>query len=598
MDANPLTTREKLHAARQAMRYQPRLTLLIVGLSLMAALLGGIGLGFILPIVELAQSSTPPSEAGGLLGAYVTVYTRLGLPLTLETAVAGVALVITVRYSTSFVVGWLRTKLKNEYVRDLRHRAFEHTLDARTAYFDRNGSDEILNAITTQANYAGGFIKNALRFVETTLVVIVFVSVALFIAPWLTLGTAAGFLVFTVAARQLFEDGEEVGNEVAEANERVQEAVQAGTQGIRDVKLFRLESELLDEFSEAAENLAEAETRLGRNQTGLGKAFQLVSAVTVFLLLYVGLAVFEVPLSQLAVFLFAMFRLAPEVSTMNDLFYRTEGDLPHLARTEQFVESLAENAEPATDTADLPESISTVRVDEVSFGYESESVLEDVSFEFSRGEFVGFVGQSGAGKSTIAMLLARLYAPDGGTILADGVDIERVDVGEWRSRVSVVRQQPWIFNDTLRYNLTVGARDATDDEIERACEIAQVTEFLDDLPKGYGTDLGDDGVRLSGGQRQRVAIARALLKDADVLVLDEATSDLDTHLERRVHAAIEAMDRDYGVVAIAHRLSTIRGADRIYTVEDGSIVETGTHEELIAAGGPYATLYETQVERS
>jgi subfamily B ATP-binding cassette protein MsbA len=596
MDENSLSSREKLDASIRALSFQPHLALVIIGLSLVAALFGGIGLGFVLPIVELAQSTAPPSQADGLLGVFVRVYTTIGVPLTLETSVLGVTLVITIRYVTSFVVGWLRTKLQHEYVMDLRFRAFERTLDARTAYFDRNGSDEILNTITTQTEFAGGFIKNALRFVETALVVIVFVAIALIVAPWLTVITAVGFSIVTFSMRHLFADGGSVGNEVADANERVQETVQAGTQGIRDVKLFRLESELLSSFTDAVETQSRAKIRLRRNQEGLGSMFQLVSAVTIFVLLYVGLAIFTVPLSQLAVFLFAMFRLAPEVSAMNDQFYRAEGDLPHFVRTERFVDNLTTHAEPDSATADLPDTFSRVRFDEVSFGYGSEQVLENVTFEFSRGEFVGFVGSSGAGKSTIAMLLARLYQPDSGAIRIDGVDIEMTDIHEWRRHVSVVRQQPWIFNDTLRYNLTVGARGATDEEIERACEIAQVTEFLDELPRGYQTDLGDDGVRLSGGQRQRVAIARALLKDATLLVLDEATSDLDTHLERRVHEAIEAMDRDYSVVAIAHRLSTVRNADRIYTVDDGSIVEAGTHEELIAAGGEYATLYDSQAE--
>jgi len=160
-----------------------------------------------------------------------------------------------------------------------------------------------------------------------------------------------------------------------------------------------------------------------------------------------------------------------------------------------------------------------------------------------------------------------------------------------------VRQNPYIFNDTLSRNLTIGNRDASRAEIERACEIAQVTEFLDELPDGYETELGDNGVRLSGGQRQRLALARALLKDADVLVLDEATSDLDRGIESDVQRAIESMDRDYAMIAIAHRLSTVKNADRIYAVENGEITERGRHEELIARGGTYADLYATQRER-
>jgi subfamily B ATP-binding cassette protein MsbA len=205
-----------------------------------------------------------------------------------------------------------------------------------------------------------------------------------------------------------------------------------------------------------------------------------------------------------------------------------------------------------------------------------------------------FVGQSGAGKSTIVSLIARMYDPDQGEICADGVPIDQYNIKQWRERIAVVRQQPFIFTDTLENNITIGNRDATRRDVKRVCEIAKVDEFVDDLPNGYDSQLGDDGIRLSGGQRQRVALARALLKDADFLVLDEATSDLDSNLEKEVQAAIESMDREYGIIAIAHRLSTVKNADQIYTVQKGKIIESGTHPELLAEEGDYADLYTIQ----
>lgn len=171
-----------------------------------------------------------------------------------------------------------------------------------------------------------------------------------------------------------------------------------------------------------------------------------------------------------------------------------------------------------------------------------------------------------------------------------------MDIDGWRRHVAVVRQDPFIFNDTLRYNLTIGNRNVSEAELDRVADIACVDEFFGELPDGYETQLGDDGVRLSGGQRQRVALARALLKNADILVLDEATSDLDSNLEQQVQAAIENMERDYAIVGIAHRLSTVQNADRIYTVEQGEIIESGTHDELIDNGGQYAELHAIQSE--
>jgi subfamily B ATP-binding cassette protein MsbA len=288
-----------------------------------------------------------------------------------------------------------------------------------------------------------------------------------------------------------------------------------------------------------------------------------------------------------------MFRLSPLVSRLNSQVYSLEGNLSHLVRTQDFVDELDTRKE--SDGSRGIEEIETVEFDDVYFSYtDDERVLQGLSFEVEKGEFVGFVGQSGAGKSTVVSLLTRLYRPDGGEVRANGTPISEYDLDEWRSRIAVVRQKPFIFDDTLERNVTLGNRDATRDEVERVCEIAKVDEFLDDLPNGYESQLGDDGVRLSGGQRQRVALARALLEDADFLVLDEATSDLDSNLEREVQEAIEAMDRDYAIVTIAHRLSTVKNADRIYTLEDGKIIEEGSHRELLADDGEYAELYAIQ----
>nr|WP_246057862.1 ATP-binding cassette domain-containing protein [Halonotius terrestris] len=204
-------------------------------------------------------------------------------------------------------------------------------------------------------------------------------------------------------------------------------------------------------------------------------------------------------------------------------------------------------------------SVEEITFDNVTFSYtDDERVLDGVSVDVTRGEFVTLVDQSGAGKSTIVSLLARLYQPDNDEISADGVSISEFDLQQWHERIAVVRQQPFIFDDTLERNVTVGNRDATREEVETVCRIAMVEEFIDGLPNGYESQLGDDGVRLSGGQRQRVAVARALLTDVDFLVLDEATSDLDSGLEADLQASIESMDREVGIVAIAHRFSTVR----------------------------------------
>jgi subfamily B ATP-binding cassette protein MsbA len=587
-----ISNRKKLWSLYEVATFRRRLTAGILILGVTTAALEGIGLGFILPIVQQARGDGDPS---GLAAGFARFYEFFGVPFTLEFIVIGVTVVIAVRYTAAFGLQWLRAEVRAVYIRHLRQESFSCGLDANVAYFDQQGSDEVLNAIITQTRYAGESIRRAVRLLELSLISLAYLSIAMYIAPVLTVLTGVVMGGFMFGIRQLLEAGASVGGRVASANERVQEAVQAGMQGIREVKLFNMTEELYSDFQQAVDQFVDATIDQQRNIAAVRNVNQFATAATVFGLIYLGLRVFSLTLGSLAVFLFAMFRLGPKVSNLNDAFYGLETDLPHLVRTQRFIDKLERYSEPAEGDDDIP-PVETTAFENVSFSYNDgdEQVLNGVSFAIERGEFIGFVGQSGAGKSTIVSLLARLYEPDEGRITANGTSISEFDITAWRRRVSVVRQDPFLFNDTLRANLTVGNRDATQAEVERVAEIAQVTEFLNELPERYDTLIGDDGVRLSGGQRQRVAIARALLKRADLLVLDEATSDLDTRLEMRVHRAIEEMERDYAMIAIAHRLSTVTDADRIYTMDDGQIVESGSHEELIEARGQYAGLYASQ----
>jgi subfamily B ATP-binding cassette protein MsbA len=592
-DDEEIPLSRQLAALRETAQYRPLATVGIICLSIFAALLEGLGLSFLVPVIELAQGNTDPGEMSGVGETFFDVYEFVGVPFTLEYVVLGVGVVMTVRYTATFLAGWLTAALKTDYVRHLQTTAFERALDARVAYYDEKGSDEVLNAIVTQAGRAAGIIDSVVKLVKQGAMSLVYLGVALFIAPVMTVLTVFVLGTLVLVMRYVVESGYSIGDRVAEANERIQESAQAGTQGIRDVKLFGLGDELFAEFDDAVDQYYRANVKSARNTAAMENLYDLLTAVVVFTLVYVALAVVSIPVAALGVFLFAIFRLAPRVSTLNSTAYSTASDLPHLVRTQEFIDGMVAMQEPGGGGRSPPR-VREIAVENATFAYGEEPVVENLSFVAERGEFVAFAGPSGAGKSTVVSLLTRLYDPDEGTVRANGTPVEEFDLHEWRERVSMVRQQPFIFNETVRYNLTVSSRDATEREIREACRVAQVTEFLDELPEGLDTPLGDDGVRLSGGQRQRVALARALLKDADILVLDEATSDLDTALEADIQRRLEATADDRILVVIAHRLSTVRNADRIYAMDDGRVTESGPHGALVASEGTYAKLYAAQ----
>jgi ATP-binding cassette subfamily B protein len=244
---------------------------------------------------------------------------------------------------------------------------------------------------------------------------------------------------------------------------------------------------------------------------------------------------------------------------------------------------------------DLPPVEGEIEFQDVSFEYiKGQPVLRDVSFRIEPGQFVALVGATGAGKTTIISLISRLYDVTSGSIRIDGLDVRDVTLASLAKNIGMVEQEPYLFHTSIRDNLAYARPDATEEEIEAAAQAANIDDFIHRLPDGYDTVVGEKGYRLSGGEKQRIAIARALLKDPAVLILDEATSNIDAMTESSIQQAIETVSHGRTVVAIAHRLSTILAADMILVVEGGHVVESGRHEELVQLGGYYSRLYERQ----
>ncbi|MBJ6126527.1 ABC transporter transmembrane domain-containing protein [Microvirga splendida] len=552
----------------------------------LAALILASGATLIVPIAVRRVIDFGFSDEGrGYIDAY----------FVLLIGVVGVlALASALRYYCVITLG-------ERVVADVRSAVFRHLTSLDPAFFDQTKSGEIvsrLTADTTQVKAAFGVsisiaLRNIFLFLGATVLMII-------TSPKLS---ALVLLAIPVIVLPLVFSGRAVRRRSRAAQDRLADASAYAAEAIgavRTMQAFGMESATASRFAAAAEEAfgaARLSTTMRAFLTGAG--LFLVSASVVAVLWYGAQDVLAGTMTggRLSQFvLYAVFA-ASSLGQLSEVY----GELAQAAgAAERLGEILA--AKPAIEAPRNPKPLpnpplGTVAFKDVHFAYPTRSeqrALHGLSLTVGSGERVAIVGPSGAGKSTILQLLLRFYDPQDGTIWVDGVPIHEADPFSVRARMALVPQEPTIFAASVLDNIRYGKPEATEDDVRRAAELASADGFIRALPQGYGTVIGERGVTLSGGQRQRLAIARAILKDAPILLLDEATSALDAESERKVQGALDRLMEGRTTLVIAHRLATVRSADRILVMDQGRIVEEGTHEALLAEGGLYARLARLQ----
>ena len=370
--------------------------------------------------------------------------------------------------------------------------------------------------------------------------------------------------------------------------------------GIRTVKSFSMESYEKKHFDEKNQAVVKEGLRTLRAKVLSNTLVELAAHGAVIIALGVGgyfLIGGKLGLSigDLIAFTAALNTMYTPVKSLARAYATFQESLGAMERVTEIFEARP-GIRQAPDATPLPPFESTIRYEGVDFSYGRERVLDSIDLEISAGKLTAVVGPTGAGKSTLVDLLLRFYDPTAGRILVDGTDIRTVTLDSLIRQISIVSQDPFLFDTTIRNNILYGRPDATKEEIEVAARAANVHDFITSLPEGYDTEIGDRGTQLSGGQRQRLTIARSLLKNAPILILDEATSNLDAESEAAVQSALERLIRVRSTIAIAHRLSTIRSADKIIVLNHGRIVEQGDYAELLKRRGLFFRLYSKQFE--
>jgi ATP-binding cassette, subfamily B, bacterial MsbA len=582
--------------------------LLVLGLTttLLASLLDGFTLVLLVPLLKhlfgtAGELRTGSTQLEGLVDRIVEPLVS-GLAPGQAAARLVVLLVagLVLKNAFSYASTQVSVRAQEGLVRDLRTRLFNHLLSLDLGFFQRTRGGQLISGIITEVDQTKTVITaSLLSFFQNLVVVAVTLFILSQISLRLTLLTVAFVPVLVVALQGLLRRLR--AHARARANERG-EITATASERLGAIRLIRSYGEEMREtahFRSQAERYRKRVIRTQRFSSLTSPVTEVFSGFLVILIIWAGtkpgLVGMSAPLAPEAiiVFLMAALKLTSPLKTIASF---PAVMAVTLASAERVFDLLDQPANEVDQPDDLVARFERdIVFDRVSFRYgDGDLVLRDVSFTLQKGKVVALVGPSGAGKTTLADLVPRFHDPTSGRILMDDIPLTRIGRRSLRALMGVVSQDTVLLNDTVRANIAYGSPGATAEQIEAAAEAANAAGFIATLPQGFETVLGERGTRLSGGQRQRIAIARALLRDPPILILDEATSALDTESERLVQQAIERLMQDRTVLVIAHRLATVRDADEIVVLEDGRLVQRGSHEDLLRASGLYRRLYDLQ----
>lgn len=561
------------------------------------------------PTAELSQKLETQAKSGGFLSGLKKelsekLYSFIDRPSKRESLLRICGLIVLTFFLKGlfgYVQSYLMAYIEQGFIRDLRNETYSHLNKLSLKYFTNERIGNLISRITNDITMINtGISASFVTLTKDPLLVIVFLLLALAISWQLTLLSLVvmpfSLAIISWLGVKLYKQSYTLQSKMADLTSFLQEKIY----GTKIVKAFNMEAKENENFFALTNHFFKIILRITRIRNIAPPVTEFFSILAgVLIIWYGGIQVLEsqtLKASEFLGFLFIIFQIMPPIKELSNVANRIQESTAAASRVFEIID------EPVT-IKNKPNPIiftgfnDKIVFDKVSFYYDinHKYILKDISFEVKKGEIVALVGPSGAGKTTLVDLIPRFYDVTDGAIYIDGIDIRDYELKSLRNNIGIVTQDPILFNDSIRNNISYGMEEANLEDIINAAKAANAHDFIMDLPEGYDTVIGERGLKLSGGQRQRISIARALLKNPPIMILDEATSALDSESEILVQGAIENLMKDRTTFVIAHRLSTVRNANKVIVIDEGRIVQMGTHAELIQnTEGLYYRLYTLQ----